>query len=353
MSEALAYAESLLEQRLLSESLIRFDQAERQGADPDRCAAGRWMISALQGNLAAAWAESDAIRRRNGPDPNRFWQGEDPCGRQVIVRCLHGFGDSVQLLRLAPRLRSVCSRLIVECAPRAVDLLRCLPGIDEVIPWGDAAPNPRPSWDVQLELMELPYLLRISLADLPTSTDHLKLPPPELRRASRAIGSCNTSRAVPNVGIVWSSGDWNPSRSIPFDLLTPILSRKDCQYWNLQGGPIRNQWRRLSHPGLRDTPLLAHCGLVPLAAIISQLDLVITVDTLAAHLAGALNIPCLLLLQYAADWRWMVHRNDSPWYPSLRLFRQTVHGDWAGLLHNVDCALSEWITARARQRVVA
>lgn len=353
MSEALANAESLLEQRLLSESLICFDQAERQGADPDRCAGGRWMTSALQGNLTAAWVESDAIRRRNAPDPNRLWQDEDPSGKRVILRCLHGFGDSVQLLRLAPRLRSLCSRLVVECAPRAVDLLRCLPGIDEVISWDEVAPASPTFWDVQLELMELPYVLRISLADLPISTGYLRLPPSELHRASRAIGSCNDSRAVPNIGIVWSSGDWNPSRSIPFELLAPILSRNDCQCWNLQGGPIRNQWHSLDSPSLHDTPLLADSGLVPLAAVIARLDLVITVDTLAAHLAGALNIPCLLLLQYAADWRWMVHRNDSPWYPSLRLLRQAVSGDWSDVVRNLDCALNEWLAARAERRAAA
>jgi hypothetical protein len=311
------------------------------------------MIFAMQGNLPAAWAESDAIRRRNAPDPNRFWGGEDPCGRHVILRCLHGFGDSVQFLRLAPRLRSLCSHLIVECAPRAVDLLRCLPGIDEVIPWGDVAPDPPPSCQIQLELMELPYLLRITVADLPTSTGYLRLPPHELHRASRAIGSSDTLRAIPNIGIVWSSGDWNPSRSIPVEFLAPILSRNDCQYWNLQGGALRNQWRSLNHPGLCDTPLLADCGLVPLAAVIAQLDLVITVDTLSAHLAGALNVPCFLLLQYCADWRWMVERNDSPWYPSLHLLRQTVPGDWHGLVRNLDCTLSKWIAARAEVRAIA
>jgi hypothetical protein len=353
MSEALALAESLLEQRRLTESLACFHRAEKWGADPDRCAGGRWMIFAMQGNLPAAWRESDAIRRRNAPDRNRFWAGEDPAGRRVIVRCLHGFGDSVQFLRLVPRLRSLCSHLIVECAPRAVDLLRCLPGIDEVIPWGETAPDPPPAWQVQLELMELPYLLRISLDDLPTSTDFLRLPPHELNRASHAIGSFHGLRAFPNIGIVWSSGDWDPSRSIPFELLAPILSRNDCRYWNLQGGPLRNLWRTLGHSGLCDTPLLADCGLVPLASVIAQLDLVITVDTLSAHLAGALNIPCFLLLQHRADWRWMVDRDDSPWYPSLRLFRQSVPGDWPGLIRNLDCALDELIAAHVGERAIA
>jgi ADP-heptose:LPS heptosyltransferase len=99
--------------------------------------------------------------------------------------------------------------------------------------------------------------------------------------------------------------------------------------------------------------LLADCGLVPLAAVIAQLDLVITVDTLSAHLAGALNIPCFLLLQYCADWRWMIDRNDSPWYPSLQLLRQTVPGDWPGVVRTLGCTLSKWIAARAGSRAIA
>jgi ADP-heptose:LPS heptosyltransferase len=99
--------------------------------------------------------------------------------------------------------------------------------------------------------------------------------------------------------------------------------------------------------------LLADCGLVPLASVIAQLDLVITVDTLSAHLAGALNTPCFLLLQHRADWRWMVDRNDSPWYPSLRLFRQAVAGQWPGLIRNLGCALDEWIAAHVGERDIA
>src|ERR1700744_4168810 len=174
MNQTLADAECFLQQRRLTEALDCFDRGEKSGADPDRCAGGRWMVFSLQGDLSAAWAESDAIRRRNAPDPNRFWGGEDPCGRRVMLRCLRGFGDSVQFLRLAPRLRSLCLHLVVECAPRALDLLRCLPGIDEVIAWGNAGGDSRESWQVQLELMELPYLLRITLDDLPP-TGYLRL----------------------------------------------------------------------------------------------------------------------------------------------------------------------------------
>lgn len=346
----LARAEVLLEQRLLSEALACFDHAEQRGADPDRCAAGRWMIFALRGDFNAAWRESDAIYDRGLPDANRFWQGEDLDGKRIILRCLHGLGDAVQFLRYAPLLRAHCAQLIVECSPRAIDLVRCLSGVDEAICWGDNAPAVQPAWDVQIEVMELPYIFRSTLEDLPLADTYICLSENELSQATFVLGSAS----LPRVGIVWSSGEWNPTRNVPFQLLAPILSRRDCEFWNLQGGPARTCWEALSSsPHRRDTVLLADAGVVPLAAVIAHLNLVITVDTLAAHLAGALGIPCWLLLQYAADWRWMVHRDRSPWYPSLRLLRQATPGDWSGLVASVNRYLDCWVPKQLPRRVAA
>jgi hypothetical protein len=352
MKEALdtiTRAERLLEQRRLVQAISLFHRAQAEGRDPDRCAAGRWMAAMLAGDFAAAWDESAAIRRRGMPDPNRFWQGEDWHGKSVILRCLHGIGDAVQFLRYVPRLRERAARLIIECTPRAVELIRCLPGIEEVITWGPEAPSTPPSWEVQLEIMELPCLFQSTCADLPITTNYLGLPRSELDHAAHVLASCSG----PHVGIVWSSGEWNPSRSLPLQLLLPILTRRECQFWNLQGGRVRRDWQSLpALRHLRDAPALADAGLVPLAAVIAHLDLVITVDTLAAHLAGALGIPCFLLLQYAADWRWMVDRNDSPWYPSLRLYRQPAAGDWNGPVARVNQALTAWLSGSLEWRSV-
>jgi hypothetical protein len=350
IADTLTRAERSLEHRKLAEALLLFHRAEAEGYDPDRCAAGRWMASMLAGDFAAAWEESTAIRHRGTPDPNRFWQGEDWHGKRVILRCLHGLGDAVQFLRYAPRLKARAARLIVQCAPRAVELASCLAGIDEVVTWGPGAPAIPPIWDVQLEIMELPFAFRSTCADLPIATKYLRLPRSELYHASRLLTSC----CGPNIGIVWSSGEWNPSRSLPLQLLMPILVHRECQFWNLQGGRVRDDWQGLpawSH--LRDTSTLADAGLVPLAAAIARLDLVITVDTLVAHLAGALDIPCFLLLQYAADWRWMVNRNDSPWYPSLCLFRQPAPGDWEGAVCQLDRAFRAWLRGSIEWRRVA
>ena len=343
-------AESLLDRRHLVGLSSLFYRAEACGADADRCASGRWMAAMLSGDFEAAWHESDAIRRRGRPDPNRFWNGEPLAGKRVMIRCLHGYGDAIQFLRYAPKIRKSAAHLAVECAQRAVDLIRCLPGIDEVTTWGADASACSSTWHVQMEVMEIAYIIRSTITDLPIATNYLRLPCRELDCAARALAP----KTAPRIGIVWSAGDWNPSRSLPLHALLPILRRTEFEFWNLQGGSAREEWRRLGPgPHLRDTPLLANSGLVPLAAFTAHLDLVITVDTLAAHLAGALGIPCFLALQYAADWRWMVERNDSPWYPSLRLFRQPCVGDWAGLVRGLDRALTSWLLERSQSGIAA
>lgn len=309
------------------------------------------MAAMLSGDFQSAWQESDAIRFRGRTDPHRFWNGESLRGKHVIVRCLHGFGDSIQFLRYAAKIRAAAASLLVECAPRAVELLRCLPGIDEVISWEtDTSAHP-PSWQVQLEVMEMPYVFRSVISDLPIVTNYLHVPSGELDRAASAL---EPKAKAPRIGIAWSSGEWNSSRSVLLQALSPILSRAEFEFWNLQGGGVRQEWQKLGPSlHLRDTHLLADSGLVPLAAVIAHLDLVITVDTLAAHLAGALGVPCFLMLQHAADWRWMIERDDSPWYPSLRLFRQPAPGDWMSVICNLDRALTEWLKARSHSGLAA
>jgi hypothetical protein len=332
--DTLKYAEDRLAQRDLPAAIAAFERAEFAGASADACAGGRWMAHMLAGNFAAAWSESDAIRRRGAPDPHRFWAGEDLRGRRVILRCLHGYGDTVQFLRYAPRLSELAAHLVVEAPPVMVEIACCFDGVNDVITWDTEARGIR-NWDVQVEIMELPYLFRTEADELPLAERYLHLPAAVESRVARAMG-CSPS---PRVGLVWAAGDWNIDRSIPFDLLRPLLGCSDCEFWNLQGGLARAEWKRKEH--LRDA---AECGegILTLAATIAQLDLVITVDTLAAHLAGAMGKPAWLLLQYAADWRWMTRRSDSPWYPSLRLFRQPAPGAWESTVHGVAQELTRW-----------
>ena len=335
----LEVAEERLAIRDLSGALSAFDHAQLAGALPGRCFGGRWTAHMLAGDFAAAWRESDAIRLGDLHDPHRFWNGEDLDGRRVILRCLHGYGDAVQFLRYAPMVSRRAASMVVEVPPAMVEVASCFDGICDVITWGDET-KPARDWDVQIEVMELPYLFRSEIQDLPLAQCYLRVPAEVRRRAADAMGFSS----MPRIGIVWAAGDWDTSRSLPFDLLRPLLRCSSCQFWSLQGGTARQQWCGSAEDAhLRDSAACGE-GILPLAGVISRLDLVITVDTLAAHLAGAMGKPAWLLLQHAADWRWMTGRNDTPWYPSLRLFRQPLPGDWSGTVQKVVEELRHWLT---------
>ena len=331
-------AERLLELRQLDGVAELFHRAERSGADPDRCAAGRWTTAMLYGNFQSAWRESDAIRRRGTPDEHRMWQGEDLTGRRVIVRCLHGFGDAVQFLRYAPLLNRRTAKVIWEMSPAMIDIAPCFVGVDKVLAWGEDCVARR-DWDVQIEVMELPYIFRTVPEELPIASKYIQLPNGTIDQARGEIGRA----PIPRVGLVWNSGTWNESRSIPFHLLRSLFQIDECEFWNLQGGPSRYVEAEFEGPmSMRDSPACSD-GILSLAGVISQVDLVVTVDTLAAHLAGALGIPVWLMLQHAADWRWMAARNDSPWYPALSIFRQPLPGAWDDVLRAVAEKLQIWL----------
>ena len=312
--------------------------AELEGSTADSQAGERWLAHMLGGNFAAAWLESDAIRRRGAPDPHRFWQGEDIRGKQLILRCLHGYGDAVQFLRYAPRLRALASHLVVEVPPAMVEIAPYFDGVDDVITWGSDAPRVPISWEVQAEIMELPYLFRTEAGDLPIATRYLGLPATVTNHASAFMASSS----LPRVGVVWAAGEWNRNRALPLSKLRPLFEAPGFEFWSLQGGEAARALQ--VYPWAATIWDVAVCGegILPLAAAISQLDLVITVDTLAAHLAGALGKPVWIMLLHTADWRWMTDRDDSPWYPSARLFRQEFPGDWDGVVASVQRHLAQW-----------
>lgn len=303
------------------------------------------MTAMLSGDLATAWLESDAIRTRGTPDPHRFWNGEDLHDARVIVRCLHGLGDTVQMLRYAPLLQEIASSVVFEVPPRFVPLARFFHGVDKVVTWGDDAPLQSPAWDVQVEIMELPFLFRTTESALPIAQLYIDLPTPIIAKVSTAM----QSHGLPRIGLVWAGGEWNRARSIPLASFAPLLREEErnhrgealhCtrEFWNLQGGPASAD--AAGYP-LRDANAACGDGLVALAATIANLDLIITVDTLAAHLAGALGKSVWLMLHDESDWRWMTAREDTPWYPTMRLFRQPTPGDWPAVIDTIQTELWE------------
>jgi hypothetical protein len=214
--------------------------------------------------------------------------------------------------------------MIVEAPLELTTLLRCQPFIDEVISWTDGTSKGFTAWDQQIEVMELPYAHRTTLETIPCRVPYLVVD--ELRESQSAKEISRSRRC--NVGLVWSASNWNPLRSIPLSELDPILKIGGIQFFSFQHGERRGDLD-LKTPGLEIHDLAAFTpDIADTAAALTQMDLLITVDTMVAHLAGALGIPVWVLLSTPADWRWMIARRDCPWYPTMRLFRQTSPGDW-------------------------
>ena len=322
--EIFSQAELALRERRLDRALELYCGAEASGYNADACAGARWLCHMLLGDFSSAWDESDAIEARGGPDPNRFWDGKSLEGRHVLVRCLHGLGDTLQYIRYAPLLRQRTASLTIEAQPQLKLLLQQSEIADQVITWGE----PEPRWDAQIEIVELPRIFRSTVNTIPSHVPYVNA----LRPASGRLPS-----EPLRVGLVWGSSQYNPSRSIPLACFEKLCGTAHAEFFSLQADPDRGD---LAVCGLSVQDCYDKSGSVLSAATsLSSMHLLITVDTMMAHLAGALAIPVWTLLPFVGDWRWMVNRNDSPWYPTMRLFRQPKEGDWASVLHQVEVEL--------------
>ncbi len=316
-------AEERLARLRVADALRLFNLAEQAHGDPDSCAGGRWLCHMLSGNFELAWRESDAITRRGNPDPFRFWNGGSLEGHSVLLRCLHGLGDTVQFIRYAPLIRERARTLVVEAQPALKPLLREAGLADQVFTWGE----PEPYWDQQIEVVELPRIFRTTVQSIPSAVPYLNL------SSAVSIRSPTHTRDL-RVGFVWAASTYNPARSIPIEHFVTLFGTPGVRFFSLQGGIERMQ----IEPWSAEVPSL--CEVLPnvlaTARTLKTLDLLITVDTMVAHLAGALAIPVWTLLPFAPDWRWMLDREDSPWYPTMRLFRQPGPADWESVLDRVE-----------------
>ncbi len=336
-TDLLEHAEALLAERLLQPALTAYDAAEQTGAEPDRCAAGRWMCHMLLGAYEDAWLQSDAIRARGTADPLQLWNGEPIDGRRVMLRCLRGFGDTVQYLRWLPLLGERAVAVTVQVAPPMLPLLRHFTDADEVVTWNADGETDTHLWDVQVESAELPYLFRASAATLPPPS-RIGFSPDEVRATRAALGR----GARPRVGLVWTGSDYDAARSLPFATLTPLLTDARLEFWSMQDDRNNTEWLALAEQSGSPPHVIPQNDIEHLALFASQMDLVITVDTLAAHLAGSLGVPVWTLLKHGADWRWGVTGDRSPWYPSMRLFRQPQQGAWDAVIAEVCRSLRAW-----------
>ena len=274
-----------------------------------------------RGEFAAAWKISDASLRDRAhttcwhlPRHEQWvWDGTPLDNKRVLIRCYHGLGDTLQFIRYVALVKTIAKHVTVWAQPSLLPLLK-----GDVLPLHDGVPDCE--YDVDVEVMELAHVFRTTIATIPKDIPYIHVAPAKIERDRRLA-----------VGIVWRSGDWDERRNVPFRLMES-LAIDGVKLFSLQRNPDLYSDRIAFLNGV-DDPLTT-------AQLMRAMDLIITIDSMPAHLAGALGVPTWTLLPADADWRWMEERDDSPWYPTMRLFRQQRAGDWEPVIERVRTALA-------------
>ena len=269
------------------------------------------------------------------------WRGEPLNGGRILLHAEQGAGDTLQFLRYAPLVAARGGRVLIEMPPELKRLALSLKGVEQVIAKGEALP----AFDQHCPFLSLPLAFGTTMATIPGEVPYLAAPEPLQAewRARLAAG------ASPRVGLIWAGRPdhrRDRDRSIALAALAP-LAATGATFYALQKGPAAEQ-AKTPQPGMVLHDLgQAFDDFADTAAAMSALDLVITVDTSPAHLAGAIGKPVWVLLPHAPDWRWSLNREDTPWYPTARLFRQTTRGDWAPVIARVAAELRRYIAGDA------
>ena len=271
-------------------------------------------------------------RRRGFAQP--LWRGQtEPTGRTVLLHAEQGFGDTLQFCRDVPRVAARGLRVVFEVQPALRGLLEQLPGVAALVTRGD----PLPDFDVHCPLLSLPMAMATRLDSIPPMQPCLAADPHKVAQWAQRLGERRRAR----IGLAWQgnvSHDNDLNRSIGLARLAPLLDA-DADFVSLQQQvPARDREPMAALANLRDLGGELR-DFSDTAALVANLDGVIAVDTAVAHLAAAMGKACWVLLPWVADWRWMLEREDTPWYPSMRLFRQAAAGDWTPVIGRVRAAL--------------
>lgn len=299
------------------------------------------------GDFARGWPKFEArliaspgiLPRRVFTQPRWFGDPAELEGRTLLLHSEQGHGDAIQFVRYVPMVARLGCTVLVEGHKGLVPLYRSMPGTAAAFALNEALPP----FDLQCPILSLPLLFRTDLGSIPGKVPYLA-PPPDRMPLWRRILDRRPARSTSarQIGIAWSGNPAYPAdheRSMPLATLEPLFAETEHMFHIVQT-EIRDADRPvlLRQAHVRDQS--DRLGdFADTAALLSHLDLLITVDTSVAHLGGALGIPVWLLLPAQADWRWLTGRDDSPWYPTMRLFRQTEPGDWSGVIARLVAAL--------------
>jgi tetratricopeptide (TPR) repeat protein len=315
-------------------------------------------LNLLHGEFEIGWIGYEWRWRTREMKPRAVkqshWAGEPLAGRTILLHAEQGLGDTIQFIRYAALVKQRGCKVIVECQRRLAPLLRSCRGIDLLVPQGDEWPP----FDVHAPLLSLPRVFRTTLASIPTDIPYLSADAGLVREWRGRLPAAG--RVL--VGINWHGepGKRNSrQRAIPRGMFESLAAVPGVRLIGLQKAEVGDQRSeqfkvqssKFKVEGEGEVAIVdlgeidtEHGAFMDTAAIMMNLDLVITSDTSVAHLAGALGVPVWVALPFVPDWRWLLERSDSPWYPSMRLFRQKKRGDWAGIFEEIEAGLRERVS---------
>ncbi len=336
----------------LDRGLAYYEQALKINPNEAELHRNLGVIYLLQGRFQEGWREYrwrwrvGDLHRSNTSIP--IWDGSRLSGRRILLTAEQGLGDTINFVRFAEVLQSQGANTLVHCQPQLLALLQNAPKLGRFYPNSLAIDQP---FDVQCSLVDVADILQINEANIPNACPYL-FPSPQLlgyweRRFPKQSG-------VRRVGIAWQGNPDHQAdvfRSVPLKSFEPLAELPNLELISLQSGfgvEQLGKWNGAKPIVTLGSEVDKTSGaFMDTAAIMKQLDLVITSDTSIAHLAGALGVPTWLALSYVPDWRWLLHREDTPWYPTVRLFRQDVLGDWDGVFRKIHRAIVDgpWTTA--------
>lgn len=341
------YGNVLIALGRLQDAIHHYQQAHRNDTSNLESPWNLGVARLLGGDYARGWEGYEYRMLQPGYVPRHFdkprWMGELLEGRRIFLYAEQGLGDTIQFSRFAPVLSRQGATVFLECQPAAVKLMESVPGVARAIARNPDGPALElPEFDYHTPLMSVCRTLETTLDTIPAGVPYVFPGQQAIEEWRRVMAGFESGRRRQRVGLTWAG---NPrhrndsNRSLPLARLARLLELKEALFFSLQKGPAAAQLSQLPPGQVHDLePKLT--DLEQTAAAILELDLVISVDTVVAHLAGALGRPVWLLLPFAPDWRWMLDREDSPWYPSMRIFRQSRRADWDPVVEAVSRALS-------------
>jgi Flp pilus assembly protein TadD len=324
-----------------SDEALRYcDEALRFSPEDPYLHTWRAMIWLRQGDFERGWPEYEWRLRLSDMGSGNLiqhqWRGEPLDGRTLVILAEQGLGDTIQFIRYLPLVHQRGGHVAFVCQESLTRLLADFPGIDEMIPSGSDLPR----FHALTPLASLPGVFSTSLSSIPSDVPYLSADGGLLQLWAQRLRSHREFK----IGIAWQGSRDNADdhrRSVPLEAFQPLSRLPGVHLFSLQKGPGSEQLRRVAHAW----PITNLAGrlddFMDTAAVMKQLDLVVTVDTAVAHLAGALAVPVYVVLPFIADWRWLANRDDSPWYPTMRLFRQRERGAWPEVFSRVAVTIAQ------------